>query len=123
MEYAAYEAVFTSFSDAAVYLGRENALENEESYEIIRHKINDPSESPVIYTLNKDYELVSVSYYDDDDWEIARAFVQLPHSYQPGEIISCEDEYYVIAKVSHADYQTQWLKESNSHDMSLYCLA
>ena len=113
------ETVFTSFASAANALRRE--LFEDETGSILRRKLDDPAAPPVIYTLNAAGEIVSVSIYEDEDWNIEEAFAELPHTYQTGDIIEYNDEFYVVANICYADENTRWLKHADDTDMSLYC--
>ena len=113
------ETVFTSFASAANALRRE--LFEDETRSILRRKLDDPAAQPVIYTINEAGDIVSVSLYEDGDWNIEYAFAELPHTYQTGDIIEYNDEFYVVANICYADENTRWLKHADSTDLSLYC--
>lgn len=113
------ETAFTSFAAAAKTLRHE--IDDDETGNILRRKLDDPAATPIIYTLNAAGEIVSVSVYEDNDWNIEYAFAELPHTYQTGDIIEYNDEFYVVANVSYADENTRWLKHADDTDMSLYC--
>ena len=116
-------AVFTSFAAASDYLRREiiDGITEDECYEVIRRKINDSAAYPVVYLLNADCEILSVRICDSEDLNIEEAFAELPHTYQTGDIIEYNDEFYVVANICFADENTRWLKHADSTDLSLYC--
>lgn len=116
-------AVFTSFAAASNYLRREiiDGMIEDECYEIIRRKINDSAAYPVVYLLNGNCEILSVRICNSEDLYIEEAFAELPHTYQVGDIIAYQEDYYVIANVNRADENTRWLKHADYTDISLYC--
>ena len=116
-----HETVFTSFAAAVKKLRRE--LYDDETGSILRRKLDDPAATPIIYTIDTAGEIVSVSFYEDEDWNIEFAFAELPHTYQTGDIIEYKDEFYVVANVCYADENTRWLTHADYTDMSLYCFS
>lgn len=116
-----HETVFTSFAAAVRKLRRE--LYDDETGNILRQKLNDPAAPPINYTIDKAGEIVSVSFYEDEDWNIEFAFAELPHTYHIGDIIEYKDEFYVVANVCYADENTRWLTHADYTDMSLYCFS
>ena len=115
------ETAFTSFADAVKKLRRE--LYDDETGSILRRKLDDPAATPIIYTIDTAGEIVSVSFYEDEDWNIEFAFAELPHTYHIGDIIEYKDEFYVVANVCYADENTRWLTHADYTDMSLYCFS
>ena len=119
--YLVQETAFTSFADAVKNLRRE--LYDDETGNILRLKLNDPAAPPINYTIDTAGEIVSVSFYEDADWNIEFAFAELPHTFHIGDIIEYKDEFYVVANNCYADENTRWLKNADYTDMSLYCFA
>ena len=119
LDYERYSNIYSSFSDAVNDLRSE--LSDDDSFAVTRRKMNDSIESPVTLLLNKNYEIVFIRIYEDDEWNIEEAFSELPDEYNIGDIIQYQDDYFVIANVSHADKHTRWLKNADYGDMSLYC--
>lgn len=116
-DFPLYSPVFHTLADAVNFL-RDG---KSEIRRIERYRLNDRVERPVTYLFNNDYEVTSVIFYEEYDWWIEEAFAELPHTYQVGDMIRYQDEFYVIANVSRADKQTRWLKNADYGDMSLYC--
>lgn len=118
-DYERYSNIYSSFSDAVNYLRTE--FSDDDSFAVIRRRIDDFAEPPITFLLNENYEIVSVRRYEDDEWNIEEAFCELSDDYNIGDIIRYQDDYFVIASVSHADCHTRWLKNADYGDMSLYC--
>ena len=116
-DFPLYSPVFHTLEEAVSFLRNEKT----EIRRMERYRVNDRVERPVTYLFNDSYEVTSVIFYEEYDWWIEEAFAELPHTYQAGDIIRYQDEFYVIANISRADHQTRWLKNADSGDMSLYC--
>ena len=112
---------FHSYSEAVQYI-RSSGPPYESR--IMRGKLNDTDESLFCYFLNDDLEISNILHFEDYDWNIEEAFMDLPDDYQVGDIVQDLNHhaFYVIAHIEHATKETCWLKYADYGDMSLYCL-
>lgn len=125
-DFTLHRDIFTSFADAVscVYNGYIDEDTDEEPCGIIRRKINGNAYDTITYYLNEKYEITAVSYYEDENWDIALAFAELPHDYQIGDIIGIEssEKYYVVANICRTDQNSRWFDDTDYGDMSMHCM-
>ncbi len=68
---------------------------------------------------------VEVSNADENteiEYCTERAYAEIPHKYQVGDIVKFGETYAVVAEVRNLDELPKYMKYSNEIDMCLYCL-
>ncbi len=119
--YAIDRATWSTLDDV---LNATKRLSDDESFTIIKQKMNNPLYDRKVITFNPKIGILNIFILGraEEELLIENAYAELPHLYEKGDIVRCGDDYAVVADVIRHETLPPYMIHSDDIDMCLFCL-